>query len=322
MEAASLDHFDIVLSGIRESSGRTRTALYIFMVANFALFLTVYGADLYRRPIERLNDFLDAVICLRQGLPDTAKPRERTRLICRTAKENAQFAGYDFAVLDGIPLTQADGKSLSVNDALIGKRLEVLITEEVASKRVQIPFVGFTFEIDYLWLLTSFFGPLGMIVITASLRSELEQIQFAKEYLGGPDPSLRSFRARLLLSSQVLLPRNSETLQRTALLRAQRIFVYLIFLLPVLTQAILIFYDGFIINLFEDKFPNWRYFWDEFSADWMGHPVFQTVWLITVSASSLFMILSIFEFHRISLGLREQYAEIGLFARRAAERAA
>jgi hypothetical protein len=305
-EEISRERFSTVFGRVNESSGRTRSVLYIFMIANFALFLTVYGANLYRRPVERLTDFLDAVVCLKNtDLTDDQKPRAKSRLDCKTAREDADFGGYDFAALKGITLADSV-KQEPLTDILIRKRMEALVTEDAASKRVQIPFVGFSFDIDYLWLLVSFFGPLGMIMILACLRSELEGIKFADQYLKGPDSEERAYRARLLLSTQVLLRvGEAGTTIDDVTGRAQRGFLYSIFLLPVLTQAVMIYWDSFLVDL-----PDWEYFKNEVRAEWSGHTSFETVWLITAVLSMTIMILSALQFVKIRKELSSEYKRL------------
>jgi hypothetical protein len=85
---ANSDRFAEIFSQVKDSSGRTRAALYVFMVANFALFLTVYGTDLNRRPVERLRDFVTAIVCMKKNLNDNQVPIKDSRLDCRTAKED------------------------------------------------------------------------------------------------------------------------------------------------------------------------------------------------------------------------------------------
>jgi hypothetical protein len=311
--------FESVFDRVKESSDRTRSALYVFMIVNFALFLTVYGADLYRRPLERLGDFVDAVVCAKKKLDDKDIPRPNGRLNCRTAKENAAFAGYDLDRNADVQLSDGGDKLQGLPDFLLRKRLEALVGEEVATNRVQVPLVGFTFDIEYLWLLASFFGPLGMIVVVSCLRKELEEIRFAREYLIG-DNETRSFRARLLLSTQVLLRRSMRGsddvdgwFAQTASF-ARRAFVYSIFLLPLLTQAIMVYYDGFFVDIFSSDDPTWtkavQYFWDDLGAEWKGHPYIQTFWLATTVASTVTMILSVVEFFQTTNDLRREYSQV------------
>ena len=313
MMAAASTLFDAIFDRVNDSSGRTRSALYVFMVVNFALFLTVYGADLYRRPVERLDDFIDAIVCAKNKLDDSSLPTKKSQLNCRTAKEDAAFAGYDPDELAKVQIGNEDGKSRSLLDVLSSKRMEALVSEEVATKRVQIPIVGFTFDIDYLWLLTSFFGPLGMIVVVSCLRSELEEIRFAREYLAGTDLKVRSFRARLLLSTQVLLrrsaPGSGDIKAKLAGIAGftQRYFVYSIFLLPLLTQAIMVYYDGFFVDIQD---TGWTYFWDELNAEWSRHALMQAVWLTTTAGSTVVMILSVIEFFATAGSLHEEYEKV------------
>lgn len=63
MNEPSPDQFKSMYDLVSENSNRSRYIIYVFMVVNFALFIAVFGADIYRRPIERLKDFRDAVIC-------------------------------------------------------------------------------------------------------------------------------------------------------------------------------------------------------------------------------------------------------------------
>ena len=138
------ERFGEVFNQVKDSSGRTRAALYVFMIINFALFLTVYGSDLYRRPIERLDDFVTAIVCAKNKLKDSETPIKNSNLNCEAAKQNASFQGYDLDQSKDAPLSGEGGSSASLHDVLIRKRLEALVSEEVTSKHVQIPFVGFT----------------------------------------------------------------------------------------------------------------------------------------------------------------------------------
>jgi hypothetical protein len=142
------------LSMIKSASDRTRTALYIFMVVNFALFFTTYGTVIYNRPKERLQDFLAAALCADPNIKDTEHViNGRKYLTCESANMFMRQAGYDPE-----KTKESYDQENSYYGAAIKKRIESLVADEVSSKRVQIPLVSFSFDIDYLWLLTSYFG--------------------------------------------------------------------------------------------------------------------------------------------------------------------
>jgi hypothetical protein len=85
----------------------------------------------------------------------------------------------------------------------------------------------------------------------------------------------------------------------------QRVFFISIFLLPLLTQAIMIYYDGFVIDIVEN---GWQYFWDDLVAECSRHPTLQIVWLITMIGSTCTMVSSVIEFFRTTKDLRTEYS--------------
>lgn len=322
MDAVS-DRFAAVFDRVKNGSDRTRSALYVFMIANFALFLTVYGADLYPRPVERLDDFIDAIACIKGNKANTDSPRLGSKLNCEVARFYAERRGYRPGDIDSMLFSGAiqngdqesgQNKGQSLYDLLLRKRLETLVSDEVESLRIQLPFMSLSFDIDYLWLLTSFFGPLGMIIIVSLFRAELEEIKFARQYLVGEE-EIRVFRARLLLSTQVLLRQNKNDKRLTRATNfVQRGFIYLIFLLPILTSAIQGYYDSFLVDMFGNGNNGWRNnseaFWQEVGVQWSEHPLMQIIWCVVTLMSWAVMIPTVKEFFEATRGLRMEYWEI------------
>lgn len=319
------DEFADIHAVVKTASDRTRSALYIFMVVNFAIFITLYGANLLPRTQERLEDLLAAALCVNDFPPPPQKTspphddfdipdgesapaklkmhhpvKSRPNLDCLTALDWAKDAGYNFYEIGYV-----------LSKSVIQKRLESLVSDEVSAKRVNIPLISFSFDIDYLWLLTSFFGPLGMMIILSCLKKEVEASVLALETIDrsenedAPGECSSNYVAKILMSTQVLLGLGD------GFVTFRNCFLTSIFILPIITQLIGLYYDFSLYDILADG-PH------AFLADsritFAEHPIVFVIQILGESLALAVMMPLVVQFIKTTGELHEQYSRLNEIA--------
>lgn len=210
---------------------------------------------------------------------------------CGEAIKDSIFKGYNLDELSQLPVSGSGSTIISVDD-VIKKRFDALISQDVTSKTIQIPIVSFSLDIDYLWLVISYFGPLGMLIMFASLKHEVDGIKLAKSYASVADRQDRKYRLSLLLSTQVLTAHKSPlpSLLDTVRYLAQRYFPYAIFALPLITQLCAMYYDLFLVDFFESEGID---FLTDFAAEFRSHPIILAI-STAVEITSFIVMIALF----------------------------
>ena len=237
------DEFGVLFPILEKSSERTRTILYTFLVINFAAFLFVFSFVVYSRSTERLKEFEKYILCI-GNVPLSAQ---------RLFPKLKECSELDFEIGDqGYAILKTMSNEIGAGNfrelkALKSKTLELLASERIASHKFSIPILGISIEADYFWMIHSYFGVLGLIIIAATFRREQHNFEYLYD-------GMRTFsRAQLcaIQSTQMITPQINQpaSLLKPFFPRLQKLLLLSVIWLPIIVELLLISYELYVIDI-------------------------------------------------------------------------
>jgi len=254
-EAAISPVFKEALAAVTESGRRSRQMIYFTLFIEFFSLFTIREARFPRWMNARLHTMIEYYDCTHRY---NASPTEKTYLtpsFCESLKEK-----YNDIMLDtansAAEETARSGSSIEqplLTSETYRHREQELLKLSVEDLGVPIPLLGVRVDANDVWIFAGPMTLLFILVLTFTLRSDINNIRLAKDQAGGRDDELELLSATIVLGRQGSEePTNYRPSRLTSSLRralrrrditGYHLISTVVVLLPILNMTFLVYSD-------------------------------------------------------------------------------
>ena len=189
--AADID-FKRYLEGVNSDSQRTRTVVFVLVAALLLIFTAYRNTAFPDWTDARLGLLQQAAVCLETNLNNDG---------CKASKQYAQ--GFLVQDSPGNEASQLSGKEL---DLELREQINAFIKQRTDALSLRLPFFGITIDMNDLGLICGLLLIAILYVLFASLQSETDDLELARDKARTLPDKKRQDTERLLRMAQVLAP--------------------------------------------------------------------------------------------------------------------
>jgi hypothetical protein len=230
---SSPNPFPVALDLLIRSGDRTRAVVYLFVVINSIMFVIILGTALVPVADIRMNAWQSLLSCFEthnyNAVCDRALPL--------AGEESAEFGSkkeMESILASDYNKTQALSMFLKQDRLILENRMAV--EQQQRLNFFVLPIFGVNIDEAFLWVISSFVGVFGMLVLNRAIASEAQNFELALRL--APDTCIDIVASTRMLSYYSNPGRSGLIWAENYI---QRSILYAIALIPIGSQIIIVF---------------------------------------------------------------------------------